>query len=211
MQSKPTSLVETGFVDIENTGPAERIQYLTSVDDPKSTFVAVVKAGETLYLDRFNRVDIFILKGTLITKNGIIFSKHTLIAPQECESPSGGAEGATVLVYAEQSPSLPYENGIMTRDDLHWVDGAVPNMELAILKTFPHRLMLIKWKPGAKVSQHAHPSGEEIFVLDGELKDANWHGAKAGSWQRFKPGSTHTPYADENTLILVRQGHLGVR
>lgn len=211
MQDKPTSLVETGFVDFEKLGPSVQNQYLTSVDDPKSTFVAVIKAGEALCLDKFDRVDFFVLKGTLITKDSIVVSRYTLITQQWGDWPCGGEEGATVLVYAEKSPSVSIKNIVMTPDNHLWVNGAVPGMKLALLKTYPHKLMLIKWTPGTKVSHHEHPTGEEIFVLEGKLKDADWRGAKTGSWQRLKPGATHAPYTDENTLILLRQGHLGIQ
>ena len=56
---------------------------------------------------------------------------------------------------------------------------------------------------------HAHPGGEEIFVLEGMFRDE--HGEyPAGCWLRNPRWSNHTPFTGpEGALIYVKVGRLG--
>lgn len=54
---------------------------------------------------------------------------------------------------------------------------------------------------------HTHFGGEEIFVLKGTFKDE--HGEyPEGTWLRSPHMSSHHPWVDEETIILVKTGHL---
>jgi anti-sigma factor ChrR (cupin superfamily) len=68
---------------------------------------------------------------------------------------------------------------------------------------------LVRWGPNTRFSSHAHPGGEEIFVLEGRFRDE--HGEyPAGSWLRNPRWSRHTPFTGpEGALIYVKVGHLG--
>ena len=82
-------------------------------------------------------------------------------------------------------------------------------MQVASLIGPDHELMLVVWSRGTHMRFHRHPQGEEIFVLQGELRDQ--HGCyPAGTWQRLHPGTGHAPYSETDTLILLRNGHLRV-
>jgi anti-sigma factor ChrR (cupin superfamily) len=61
--------------------------------------------------------------------------------------------------------------------------------------------------PGTRAHMHHHPRGEEIDVLEGELQDQRGR-YPAGSWQRLHADPGHAPFADVDTLILLRNGHL---
>ena len=86
------------------------------------------------------------------------------------------------------------------------VDGllVMPLHEFAGIST-----ALVRWAPETRFSSHAHPGGEEIFVLDGVFRDE--HGEyPAGSWLRNPRWSRHTPFTGpEGALIYVKVGHLG--
>ncbi len=72
-----------------------------------------------------------------------------------------------------------------------------------------HTTSLVLYKAGASFESHYHPLGEEIFVLSGEFKDE--HGAYPKySWLRSHHLSSHNPWVDEETIILVKTGHLNV-
>ena len=67
---------------------------------------------------------------------------------------------------------------------------------------------LLKFDPGAKTPTHAHPNGEEVFVIDGEIQDE--YGAyRAGTWTRLPPGSAHTVKSPKGAILCVRLGRIG--
>ena len=54
---------------------------------------------------------------------------------------------------------------------------------------------------------HQHWGGEEIFVLSGTFKDE--HGVyPTGTWLRNPHLSRHHPFVEDETIILVKVGHL---
>lgn len=68
-------------------------------------------------------------------------------------------------------------------------------------------VVLVKLTAGAPGIAHAHPGGEEIYVLDGEIADEDaTYGT--GTWLRRPPGSHHCPYAQRDALLWVKAGHL---
>lgn len=72
-----------------------------------------------------------------------------------------------------------------------------------------HTTSFVKFEPGSYFPPHEHPKGEEIVVIKGKFIDE--HGEyKEGSWLRSTHFSEHFPYVDEETLILVKVGHLPI-
>lgn len=66
---------------------------------------------------------------------------------------------------------------------------------------------LVKWPDGEKFLPHKHFGGEEILVLKGTFKDEHGEYPK-GTWIRSPHLSEHNPFVDEETVILVKTGHL---
>ena len=66
-----------------------------------------------------------------------------------------------------------------------------------------HTTSVVKYEAGASFTQHSHPLGEEIFVLEGVFSDE--HGDyPAGTYIRNPPGSKHSPFSKEGCVILVK-------
>jgi anti-sigma factor ChrR (cupin superfamily) len=62
---------------------------------------------------------------------------------------------------------------------------------------------IVAYAPNSKFSAHAHPKGEEFFVLFGTFSDE--HGDyPAGTYVRNPSGSSHKPYSQEGCLIWVK-------
>ena len=62
---------------------------------------------------------------------------------------------------------------------------------------------VVRYEPGSIFSEHAHPLGEEIFVLSGVFADE--HGDyPAGSYLRNPPGSRHSPRSPQGCELLVK-------
>jgi anti-sigma factor ChrR (cupin superfamily) len=82
------------------------------------------------------------------------------------------------------------------------------NLEVLPLHQFgAESTALVWWPAGEKFVPHRHIGGEEIFVISGEFIDE--HGRyPVGTWIRSPHLSQHHPFVEEDTLILVKTGHL---
>jgi anti-sigma factor ChrR (cupin superfamily) len=66
---------------------------------------------------------------------------------------------------------------------------------------------LVKWPKEERFQAHQHFGGEEVFVISGEFIDE--HGRyPQGTWIRSPHLSQHCPYVEQETIILVKVGHL---
>ncbi len=62
---------------------------------------------------------------------------------------------------------------------------------------------IVRYDPGGRFAPHAHPEGEEVFVLEGVFADE--HGEyPAGTWFLNPDGSRHTPSSPQGCVIFVR-------
>lgn len=62
---------------------------------------------------------------------------------------------------------------------------------------------IVKFLPGASFSEHSHPLGEEILVLEGIFSDENGD-YPAGTYIRNPPGSKHSPFSKEGCTLFVK-------
>jgi anti-sigma factor ChrR (cupin superfamily) len=64
---------------------------------------------------------------------------------------------------------------------------------------------IVRWAAGHHDDDHAHPDGEEIFVLEGNLEDE--HGTyDAGTWLRLPRDSRHRPRSPGGCLFYAKRG-----
>ena len=66
-----------------------------------------------------------------------------------------------------------------------------------------HTSSVVRYDAGSRFSEHAHPLGEEILVLDGVFSDEHGH-YPAGTYLRSPPGSRHSPFSEEGCTLLVK-------
>ena len=72
---------------------------------------------------------------------------------------------------------------------------------------YPEQIRLVRFAPGTRAPEHEHAGGEEIFVIDGSLRDeAGCY--DTGTWLRFPGGSRHAPYTETGCTLYVKTGHL---
>jgi len=96
---------------------------------------------------------------------------------------------------------------IINTDQLQWVQSpkaGVLRKPLAREEAERgHATSIVKYEPGASFSEHGHPLGEEILVLDGTFSDETGD-YKAGTYFRNPEGFRHTPFSNEGCTILVK-------
>jgi len=66
-----------------------------------------------------------------------------------------------------------------------------------------HATSIVRYEAGASFSQHGHPSGEEILVLEGTFSDESGD-YPAGTYFRNPEGFNHAPFSKEGCVILVK-------
>ncbi len=99
------------------------------------------------------------------------------------------------------------QNLAIDTNKLDWLESPVETVLRKPLeregKEHGHTTSVVKYLPGAKFTSHAHPFGEEIFVLEGVFSDE--HGDyPEGTYIRNPPGSSHSPFSKEGCVLFVK-------
>ncbi|PKF63786.1 cupin [Psychromonas sp. psych-6C06] len=144
-----------------------------------------------------------------------VFSDHTgdYHAGTYFRNPKGfihapfSREGCTILVKLHQFQTGDNAHVTIETQSRAWQPG-IGGLQVMPLHQFEgESTALVKWPAGERFQGHRHFGGEEIFVISGEFIDE--HGRyPEGSWIRSPHLSEHTPYVEQETLILVKVGHL---
>ncbi len=199
-------MIEHARVDLLDA--SSRLVPFTDAHDPLWSGVMVLGPEESVRLEGNACHDLMVLSGTVDVGAGCVLEAGDFAIRNGAAELRAGPAGAQVLAYRDSSGARCDEI-VVTRDERPWREGRTSGMLIANLCTAGHALSLVMWQPGALTRHHAHPGGEEIFVLRGELCEGDRH--PAGSWMRLHPGAWHSPFVEVPTLILVRSGHLKAR
>ena len=196
-------MIEHAHVDLLD--PSSRLIHFTDAHDPLWSGVFVLAPGERVDLAAGARHELLVLGGTVDSGGGRTLETGDFAIRAGDTALRAGDAGAQVFAYRDASGAA-FEEIVVPREDRPWREGRTPGMLAANLCNDAHALNLVIWQPGAVTRHHAHPGGEEIFVVRGELCE----GARrpAGSWMRLHPGAWHSPFVETPTLLLVRSGHL---
>lgn len=151
--------------------------------------------------------EILVLEGVFSDENGDYPAGTYLRNPPGSSHAPFSIEGCKLLVKLNQFQSEDFEQIRINTLTNEWLPGQ-GNLEVMPLHSFNGQsTALVKWPAGEKFVPHKHFGGEEIYVISGEFKDE--HGSyPAGTWIRNKHLSQHHPWVDEETVILVKVGHL---
>ena len=116
-------------------------------------------------------------------------------------------QGCTLFVKLDQFKQGDSAKQIVRPEDQSWQPG-IGNLRVCPLHNYEgEHTALVYWPSNEVFQKHTHFGGEEIVVLKGRFFDE--HGEyPAGSWIRSPHMSVHFPYVEEETLILVKVGHL---
>ena len=116
-------------------------------------------------------------------------------------------DGCKIFVKLDQFDSRDLKKVVIRPEDREWQQGH-GNLRVLSLHEFEgQHTALVHWPENEKFIHHQHWGGEEIVVLKGEFCDETGNYAQ-GSWMRSPHLSQHTPFVKQETLILVKTGHL---
>lgn len=202
-------MIESKSIDLARPiNPAGEVIHFTDTGDTHWAGIVDLHAHEQLPPDLGNRTDLYILQGELIENSDLIHARGTFLRRSLGTTLIAGTQGTRLFKYLDSM--LPCNPVTVTPSQLSWHSGGTVGMKVASLVDADHRLMLVSWIRGTQMRSHDHPRGEEIFVLSGELRDQRGS-YPAGTWQRLYPQTSHSPYSQTETLILLRNGHLSCR
>ncbi len=151
--------------------------------------------------------EILVLDGTFSDETGDFKAGTYFRNPKGFIHTPFSKEGCIILVKLHQmSPDDTARLAIET-DKAKWttIDRGV---RVLILHKFgTERVVMMDLPKGTSGPQHAHPGGEEIYIIKGGFHD-EFGNYGPGTWLRLPPDSEHCPVIDEDSLLWVKSGHL---
>ena len=88
---------------------------------------------------------------------------------------------------------------------IEWEPGRRPGIFTKLLRGNRNGeyTTLLKLDPGVRFPNHLHPSGEELFVVDGRIQiEGQWY--ESGCYVYTPPGATHDVFSDTGAVMLIR-------
>ncbi len=151
--------------------------------------------------------EILVLEGTFSDESGDFPAGSYLRNPEGYAHAPYSNDGCLLLVKLHQFQSEDDQEINIDTNNADWLAGH-GHLQVMPLHNFRgESTALVHWPAGEHFQPHVHHGGEEIYVIRGEFIDE--HGRyPEGSWIRSPHMSKHHPYVEEDTLILVKVGHL---
>lgn len=79
-------------------------------------------------------------------------------------------------------------------DEGSWEAWRIPGAARRVLFVDRHNrraTLLLRLAPGGQVPAHRHRGVEELYILEGDIQDADGNVLRAGDYQRSEAGTTH--------------------
>lgn len=124
-------------------------------------------------------------------------------------TPSVGPQGATLFVKLHQFETDDSAHVVLDTRTGEWQPSGVDGVDLLELHRHGTEVVeMYRFAPGSVYPGHVHGGGEELLVVEGEIRDE--HGRyPSGSWIRYPDGSEHEVTAgNEGGLVYAKAGHL---
>lgn len=154
--------------------------------------------------------EILVLEGIFADEHGTYPAGTYLLNPEGFVHAPRSDEGCVLLVKLRQYPGADRGHRVVDSRSADWQQGDTPGREvLPLYDDAGHRekMRLVRLGPGTVVPEHDHPGGEEVYVIAGELADADGTYGQ-GTWLRLPDGSRHQPRSDGGCTLYVKVGHL---
>lgn len=201
---------EEAWRGTEIPGVEEQVfERIASGPDARETAILRLAPGVVLAPEKAEcRVDIFVLVGSVEVGGRERRERHFTRFPPGADMGLRTAGGATIMV-KKRAVAGAVPIALDTSDRANWAAWGGRGSEKAQIYD-PGELAEASWVgfmlPDLTIPEHAHAGGEEIFILEGELRDERGHYGP-GAWVRFPVGVTHTPTSlAQGCVMLVREG-----
>ncbi len=151
--------------------------------------------------------EIYVLDGVFSDENGDYPAGTYIRNPPGTQHQPFTKQGCTLFVKLDQFQQGDQQHVVIRPESQHWQAG-IGKLKVLPLYTYKtESTALVLWPENEVFQPHTHWGGEEIVVIKGRFIDE--HGEyPEGSWIRSPHMSRHFPRVEEETLILVKVGHL---
>jgi anti-sigma factor ChrR (cupin superfamily) len=153
--------------------------------------------------------EILVLEGTFSDETGDYRAGTYFRNPEGFRHAPFSKEGCIIFVKLHQFAEGDTAHVCIDTNTTEWLPG---NGGLQVMPLHNHEsehVALVKWPAGESFQPHRHFGGEEILVISGTFRD-EFGSYPSGSWIRSPHQSEHWPFVDEETVILVKTGHLPI-
>lgn len=151
--------------------------------------------------------EILVLEGVFSDETGDYSAGSYLRNPEGFRHTPFSKDGCTLFVKLHQFQDADNQHLNIDTQQTPWLPG-IGGLEVMPLHQYKgESTALVHWPAGEKFQAHTHTGGEEIYVIRGEFID-EYGRYPAGTWIRSPHMSQHNPYVEEDTVILVKVGHL---
>ncbi|MFT6123574.1 MAG: anti-sigma factor ChrR (cupin superfamily) [Oleiphilaceae bacterium] len=153
--------------------------------------------------------EIFVLAGVFSDETGDYGAGTYIRNPPDSSHTPFSKEGCTIFVKLNQFNERDDQFVRINTNTAPWRQG-IGGLQVMPLHEFEHEhVALVKWPAKEVFQAHRHFGGEEVLVLSGEFCDE--HGRyPVHTWVRSPHLSQHHPFVEQETVILVKTGHLPV-
>ncbi len=151
--------------------------------------------------------EILVLEGIFSDETGDYPAGSYLRNPEGFRHSPFSKNGCTLFVKLHQFQKDDSKQVCITTYNTPWQKGIGGLQVMPLHEHGTESVALVKWPANEKFQPHTHFGGEEIYVISGKFIDEHGHYPK-GSWIRSPHLSQHNPYVEEETIILVKVGHL---
>ncbi len=154
--------------------------------------------------------EIVVLEGIFSDENGDYKAGTYIRNPKGTSHAPFSKDGCRIFVKLNQMHEQDLEQVVIDTNKEKWRQGH-GNLEVMPLHSFmSESAALVKWPAKEVFLKHSHFGGEEILVLKGCFMDEFGHYPKE-CWLRNPHLSSHVPFVEEETIILVKTGHLNIQ
>ncbi len=154
------------------------------------------------------RIDLLVLAGSVDLAEMRYAAGMFVRIPAGTAIELGSTEGATILIKKRGGGVTGESIALDTNDRANWAAWGGRGSEKAQLydpSTLPEASWVGFMLPNLTIPEHDHVGGEEVFILEGELRDETGLFGP-GAWMRFPIGLRHTPASlAEGCRMLVRE------
>lgn len=151
--------------------------------------------------------EILVLSGTFSDQSGDYNTGSYFRNPEGFTHAPFSKDGCVLLVKLHQFTDGDNEHVVIDTQKAEWTPG-IGGLSVMPLHSYKgESTALVKWPKGERFQLHRHFGGEEVFVIKGEFID-EYGRYPQGTWIRSPHLSEHNPYVEEETIILVKVGHL---
>ncbi|MDZ7870675.1 MAG: cupin domain-containing protein [Rheinheimera sp.] len=151
--------------------------------------------------------EILVLDGVFSDEHGDYGPGTYLRNPPGSQHAPFSREGCLLFVKLQQFDPADQTTVRIDSKNTVWLPGH-GGLQVMPLHSFEgQHTALVRWPAGEVFLPHRHFGGEEILVLSGTFCD-EFGEYPALSWLRSPHQSQHTPFVREETVILVKTGHL---